>query len=363
LNAPARSAQRDELLAQVLPIVRAILKRKSGATLAEDDGRRDNLDAIELYHEVIARVWERLASRDAGTDIADLKAYAATVTHNAWSDFLRDKYPRRASLKNRLRYFVEHQAKYALWQSAAGESMCGFRKMQLGANDAPSARVIALREGREKVPNLRLPGREFEQFDASAWDGVLDALFVRLGGPIALDDLVAVVSALVGLREDRIDSFDDDEAELDEHIADSGMTPEEIAQIRSALVQLWAAVVRLKPDYCCAYLLNVPGPGKSRAELEVFVIHGVASIGEIGDAVALDDGQYRIAYDEIDLEDADRAETAVARAPGDHFVVLWRYLPLADALIGRMLGLAQQQVINRRLLAVRELARAMQSEK
>jgi Sigma-70 region 2 len=351
------------LLAQVLPIVRAILRRKSGATLAEDDGRRDNLDAIELYHEVIARVWERLASRDSVQDVADLKAYAATVTHNAWSDYLRDKYPRRASLKNRLRYFIEHQPKYALWQGVGGESMCGLKKMQLGANDAPSARVIALREGREKVPDLRLPGREFEGFDASAWDALLDPLFRRLGGPITLDDLVAVVSALVGLREDRHDSFDDDESELDEHIADSGLTPEQIVQIRSSLVRLWAAVVRLKPDHRCAYLLNVPGPGKSRAELEVFVIHGVASVRAIGDAVALDDGQYRIAYDEIALDDGDRAESAVAREPHQHFVVLWNYLPLADALIGRMLGLAQQQVINRRLLAVRELARAMQSEK
>jgi RNA polymerase sigma factor (sigma-70 family) len=363
LNAPSKTAQRDELLAQVLPAVRSILKRKSGATLAEDDTRRDNVDAIELYHEVITRVWERITTRDDAADVADLKAYAATVAHNAWSDYLRDKYPRRTSLKNRLRYFIEHQPKYALWQNAIGESMCGLRKFQLGANDVPPARIAALREGREKVPDLRMPGRAFEQFDAAAWDGVLDALFTRLAGPMSIDDLVAVTSYLVGLKEDRHESFDDDDEELDERLADDALTPDQVAQMRSTLAKLWIAITALKSDYRSAYLLNVPGPGKSRAELEVFVVNGVASVSEIGETIGLDDSQFRIAAAELALEDADRASVELLRTPHEQFFLLWNYLPLADLLIGRMIGLGQQQVINRRMLAVRELARAMQGER
>lgn len=358
---PTKTTTRDELLAQVLPTVRAILKRKSGATLADDDARRDNVDAIELYHEVIARVWERISSDDGGRDVSDLRAYAATVTHNAWSDYLREKYPRRTSLKNRLRYFLEHQPKYALWEGAAGEPLCGFRAWQVGATGVTGERIAALREGREKVPALKLPNRAFEQFDASSWDGLLDALFQRMNGPIALDDLVAVTTRLIGLKEDRFEAIDDDENTHDT-IADTAPTPDEIAEMRGTLVRLWIAITRLKPDYRCAYLLNLPGPGKSRADIEVFVLNGIAGIAEIGEALGLDDGQFRIAYAEIDLDETDRAGIELLRTARDQFFLLWKYLPLADLIIGRMLGLAQQQIINRRMLAMRELARVLRQE-
>ena len=43
----------------------------------------DNLDAIELYHDVLTRVWERLRSGESVTEnIGDLQGYAAAITHN-----------------------------------------------------------------------------------------------------------------------------------------------------------------------------------------------------------------------------------------------------------------------------------------
>lgn len=104
------------MLAGVVPVVRVILRHKSGMTLAEDEARRDNVDAIELYHDVLARVWDQLRGADQDS-ISDLKGYAATVAHNVWSDYLRDMYPKRASLRNRLRYFLTHQPRYGVWES------------------------------------------------------------------------------------------------------------------------------------------------------------------------------------------------------------------------------------------------------
>ena len=360
--APPTPAPRDQLLAQVLPTVRAILKRKSGQTLADDDTRHDNVDAIELYHEVIARLWERLASGTAH-DVDDLKAYAATVTHNAWSDYLREKYPRRTSLKNRLRYFLEHQPKYAMWSGPGGESLCGFRAWQLGAQTVGGDRIAALREGRDKIPSAALPTRQFEQFDAAVWDTLLDALFKRLSGPLALDDLVSVTVQLIGMKEDRLESLDDTEDdEPADEIADHEPTPEQRFETRATLTRVWAAVVRLKPDYRCAYLLNLPGPGKSRSDIEVFVVNGIVGIADIGAAIGLDERQFRIAIAELALEEDDRAELVMLTTPRDQFFLLWKYLPLADQVIGRVLGLAQQQVINRRMLAMKELARALKDE-
>ena len=361
----ATTAGREQLLAETLPTIRAILKRKSGMSLADDDARRDNVDAIELYHEVLARVWERIAKPGASEGVNDVRAYAATVTHNTWSDYLREKYPRRASLKNRLRYFLGHQSRYAIWESMEGETLCGFRKWLLGdrrgAEAASTARIHALREGRDKLAAGTVSTRPMEQFDANHWDQLLDALFTRLAGPIAVDDLVAVVVQLIALKEDRIESLDDegDDDEPVHDIADESAAPERIAEMRSALRALWAAIIRLKPDYRSAYLLNLPGPGKSRCDIEVFVTNGIVGIADIGIALGLTDSQYQSVWPLLDMEDSDRADVAILVSAEEQFFLLWKYLPLVDAIIAQLLGLGQQQVINRRMLAMRELARAL----
>ncbi len=360
-------ADRDQLLAQVVPIVRAILRRKSGMTLSESDTRRDNIDAIELYHDVLARLWERIALGESNTDaVADLKGYAAAVTYNAWSDHLREKYPRRASLKNRLRYFLAHQPKYAVSESADGEIVGGLRKWLLHGGVAPATRVAELLDGRERLPAGCVPRKAMEQCTADDWDRLLDALFTKLGGPVGLDDLVALTARLIGLKEDRIESLDEGDDDDDERADDTEdtqtLTPDRQAELNSALRQLWSAVCKLKTDYRYAYLLNIPGPGKSRGDIEVFALHGIASIAEIGERLALSDSQYQTIAELVGLDADDAAELARATGSQARFYVLWKYLPLADSVIARLLGLEQQQVINRRMLAMRELARTLRGD-
>ena len=70
---------------------------------------------------------------------------------------------------------------------------------------------------------------------------------------------------------------------------------------------MWHAVCRLKPDYRCAYLLNIPAPGKSRGDIEVFVLNGIASVAEIGAALGLSDAQFEILWGALELDAADRA--------------------------------------------------------
>ncbi len=361
-------ADRDQLLAQVVPIVRAILRRKSGMTLAEGDARRDNIDAIELYHDVLARLWERIALAEPDTDaVADLKGYAAAVTYNAWSDHLRDKYPRRASLKNRLRYFLAHQPKYAVSEAADGEIVGGLRKWLLHGATAPATRVAELLDGRERLPPGCVPRKAMEQCSADDWDRLLDALFTKLGGPVGLDDLVALTARLIGLKEDRVESLDqgnddDDDAASDDTEDTQTLTPDRQAELNSTLRQLWSAVCKLKTDYRYAYLLNIPGPGKSRGDIEVFALHGIASIAEIGERLALNDSQYQTIAEHVELDADDAADLARATDSQARFYVLWKYLPLADSVIARLLGLEQQQVINRRMLAMRELARTLRGD-
>lgn len=355
---------REELLQQAAPAVRTILARKSGMSLAESDSRRDNVDAIELYHEVMARLWERLTlGADAAPtrEISDFKAFAAVVARNAWADHLRAKYPRRASLKNRLRYFLGHQPKYAVWDDAAGETIAGFRKWLL-AGRVPARIGRDARELKEKLPGGSVPRKAMEQFGADDWDRLLDAVFTCLAAPVALDDILARIAELIGLKEDRVDSLDEDWDQGSQTLTDSGASqPDRDAELRSALKQLWEAVCRLRPEYRCAYLLNIPGPGKSRGDIETFVFNGLTSVAGIGDLLALAEAQFQIAWSQLELSADDRSELETLNSPPEKFCLLWKYLPLEDGLIARMLGLERQQVINRRMLALRELARSLRA--
>ncbi len=351
---------RHGLLETMAPMVRAILQRKSGMSLAADDNRHDNADALELMQDVLARLWERIAT-DAGAPVADLKAYAATIAHNAWSDHLRRKYPQRSSLKNRLRYFLEHQRAYALWNGADGEPLAGRHGWQLRAlTPAGADPVAALRDGRRSLPRGSVPPKAMDQFGAAEWDRLLGALLDHFAVPVAVDDLVALCAELIGLREDRtesLDDHDDDDAPGLDIADDTYRQPEALAETRGLLRQLWGAVLALKPDHRRAYLLNLPGPGKTRADLEVFVMHGVATLADIEAALALTAEQVRQALAALDLDAGERFEIERCGSSRELFCMLWRHLPLADALIGRLLGLEPQQVINRRMLALRELAR------
>jgi DNA-directed RNA polymerase specialized sigma24 family protein len=351
------AADADQLLTGVLPVVRAILRRKSGMSLVEDDPRRDNVDAIELYHDALTRLWGRIAQSDHGVGvIGDLKGDAAAITYNVWSDYLRARYPKRTGLKNRLRYFLGHQPKYAVWKSADGELVCGLHAWSVAGTGLRSRDIGELFDGSDRLPRKILPPQSLERCTAEHWDRYLDALFSRVGAPVELDELISVTARMMALHEAAVDSLGGaDEDDAARHLERSeSLSPQRRNELRSSLRQLWIAVCRLKTDYRFAYLLNIP-----RGDIEVFAVHGIATIAEIGSRLALSDSQYQLVWEQLKLQAGDA--DAVARAPRseDKFYVLWRQLPLADTIIAKLLGVEVQQVISRRMLAMRELARHM----
>ena len=107
----------SSLLLQVGETVRAILRRKSGLSLRDDDPRPENQEAVELVHDVILRLWER-QSTTPGAAWDDLGSYAARVTYNAWSDHQQAalaRHPHRLSLAGAEQ--VTHLVGYRVGQS------------------------------------------------------------------------------------------------------------------------------------------------------------------------------------------------------------------------------------------------------
>ena len=312
-------------------------------SLADDDDRADNIEAIDLHHDVIARLWERLASGTADAQpIRDFQAYAAMVTYNAWSDHLRAKYPERTSLKQSLRYFLSHQPKYAVWAGAGGETLCGLKRWELGA--APSTRIAALRSGELKLPPGSVPRAHRERFKNAHWDQLLGALFAALGGPAELDDVVGIVARLIGLVEP---------------VAANALTPEAQLELREQLALLWQLIRALKLDYRRPYVLNPPAADGTRGDIGVLVEHGVARISDIGSVLALTDKEFGHLWNVLDLAPEDRRELAELATLTEHFAMLYKYLPISDGLIGAIMALDAQQVINRRNLALRALKQGL----
>lgn len=349
-----------QLMEQVGRNVRAALRRKSGLSLADDDYRTENLDALDVYQDVLIRVWERIGSPAASkSEVSDLKGFATTVANNLWSDYLRQRHPRRASLKNRLRYFLSHSPEYALWESPDGALTCGRHSSQFKANAAGKGRIDSLRQDPSWAVAVAKP---VERYSGADWSRYLSALFDRAGGPLSFEHLVSLTAQMLQVREDRIESIDvseDDDSAIGEVVDPSARTPDADAELRASIIRLWTAVKALRADYRCAYMLNIPGPGKSRGDIEVFVDLGVASVSQIGAVLGLTNGQYAAAWEVLPLSDDDRANIPTLTTSEEKFGLLWKYLPLGDAVIARLLGIQQQQVINRRTLALRELARSL----
>jgi hypothetical protein len=121
----------EALFAELIePIISSVLRRKLQVSLSNSDESKDNQDALELAADIRLRLLGLLQMekrRDLGDNsvIGNFSAYVRAVTTNAYRQFLRDKYPLRLRLKNKIRYVVSNHPDYASWTDANGRFVCG----------------------------------------------------------------------------------------------------------------------------------------------------------------------------------------------------------------------------------------------
>src|SRR5262249_16112927 len=139
-----------------LPIVSRIINSKIGRTA----GSRDAEETSELQGEVMVRLLARLNECLADPrkhPIKNWRNYVTGTTHHACYEYFRQKYPRRHSLKNRIRYLLGRRTDFAVWQTDDEEFLCG-RASWSDQNDASLDRLRLLLE--HPPPGLNAsPGR------------------------------------------------------------------------------------------------------------------------------------------------------------------------------------------------------------
>jgi RNA polymerase sigma factor (sigma-70 family) len=341
-------AEADAALARLFeehaePVVARVVRRK----LRGDGAHGGAGDAEDLRGQVMLQLLSRLSelrADPAKRPIQNFSGYAAAAAYRACADYLRARYPQRHSLRNKLRYFLTHQPGLDLWETPEGEWLCGRRARRAAPGDGGRAdgpaqpaprgeRYDELRGDPRRTAERALPAGDPQ---AAGLERLVPALLDYVGGPVELDDLVAALSEVWGLKEQPAAASREDEdgpAAVELLAAPRPDLADELSQ-RLYLARLWQELLGLPVRQRAALLLNLRD-AQGGSAVELFVITGVASPRQIAAAVGL--------------------------GP-EEFAALWNGLPLEDNRVAEMLGATRQQVINLRKCARERLARRMSAQ-
>ena len=302
-------SQRHELesliVEHALPTMRTVIRRFAGANSIVPHAEIEEITAT-----VSLQLVRRLRAGDSLEEdaIHDFEGYVATLTYRTIYDVLRERYPERTRLKNRLRYLLTHDARFALWTTKDGMA-CGLAEWK-GRTDTMNG-LFHLREAPSAAArDQRRPAE------------AVAAIFACAGRPLPLESLVRIAAELWQIVDERIPH---DEIELADPLPPHASRFENTQMVEV----LWKEIQRLPALQRVALLLNLRDPSGMNA-MALFVVLGVASSAEIADAVGV---------------------TAAELA------AMWSSLPLDDLTIAARLGLTRQQIINLRRSARERLAR------
>jgi hypothetical protein len=320
--------QSDRCLARLIeehagPIVRQVLGSSLRLDLAA--ARSPTQDAGDLFNDIVVNLLlrlRRIKTDPAREAIADFRGYVATTAYHACHLYLRQKYPRRSRLKNRLRYLLDHDADFALWVSEASGMLCGLAAWRDTETLAPGRLLEEIRQ--DPRAWIEAVGLTDVGLDRASLAVLLKALFRWAGRSLRLDDLVGVVAELCRERD-----RPDEPLEEVRDLAGPQLSLETVLEQRHTLGLLWQEVCQLPPRQRTALLLNLRD-ARGRDLVSLLPFTRTATIEQIAEAAGV--------------------------AP-EEFARLWNDLPLDDAAIANLLGATRQQVINLRKCARERLER------
>ncbi len=323
--------QADHCLASLIdehaiPIVKEIL----GSSLRfhlDNHGATSTQDANDLFNDIIANLLSRLrhirSDRQQGA-IADLRGYIAATAYNACNLYLRQKYPRRSRLKNRLRYLLSHDAAFGLWTNERSSLICGFAQWRDKAALAPQRVVEQIRQ--DPAEWIQTAGLASVGINREQLSSLVTAVFQSCGSPIKLDELVNIVADIRREKDQPDESLD-----TMLNLAAPTLDSETLLEQKHMLALIWQEVCQLPSRQRLALLLNFKD-SRGQDLVSLLPYTRTATIEQIAEAI------------EFQLMD---------------FLNLWNKLPLDDAAIAELLGATRQQVINLRKCARERLERRM----
>ena len=322
----------DELLlVHASPVVRNTLRERLGLHLALARTGSRNQEAEDLYHEILAKIVELLRAldiTDERPDIHSFRRYVGRLATNACHDYLRQKSPARARLKNNLRDLLSRHPDFALWK-IDDKWFAGFVSWS-----ATKVVIVASRraeiEGRLALfRSETFPGQDVRQLPLSR---VVAELFKSLDAAVELDLLVNLLASFLGVKDYLPESLDDESKRYFEaRIGETTLSVNLRLDAMDTMAHLWEAVLRLpskqRQTFCFSF------SDQNGEDLFSLLIDAkVASLEEIGRAL-------------------DRSD--------DELVQLWSAMPMDRVAVAVELGATPAQVSKWRFRAVERLEREM----
>jgi RNA polymerase sigma factor (sigma-70 family) len=287
----------DLLAGHAAPLVRRIVSRRLGSSSG---------DVEDVCSQVMLQLMLRLRQERADANLAAIDAFAsyvATAAHHGCDHHVRAKYPLRWRLRNRIRYVLEHDARFAVWKGPDGSWTCGLAQWRARPASAESPRS----------------GEQFAGVPKQNVRELLSRLFRPGDSPLELSAVVDAAASAWGVPQ-----FQHDETHSLEAIPDREPPVDVILEQRGRLERVWTQIRDLPLRQRHAVLLNLRDDA-----ITLFLTTGAASLREIAASLEL---------------------------PVEEFAVLWNDLPLPDNEVAARLGCTRQQVINLRMAARKRLA-------
>jgi len=277
------------------PLIEKIVARNLGYGCAD----RDDV-CSEVQMELMMRLRD-LKAGSAGDLIRSYENYVGMAAHHACHRYLRRKRPQRWRLRNRLRYVLDHDPRYAIWEAAERLWWCGL----IGWKSLAALGTVPRPAQLER--DARLPPAE-----------LLWRIFALSRGPLEFDSVVDLSAEIWGMPL----HLGEETAALEE-CRDLCPTPEAILQQQQSAARLWNEIRDLPVRQRQSLLLNLRGDG-----IDLFLISGTASLRKIAEVLEMS---------------------------AEELAAIWNQLPLEDNRIAERLGIARQQVINLRNAARKRL--------
>jgi hypothetical protein len=355
-EARARDLLGDVLIAHASPLIRQVLQRQllqAGSTLMHRQ------EADDLHAALLLRLTAQLFALRRGelpAPVASLSSYVAAAAFKACHEWLRQRAPRLAHLRSRVRYVLTRDPRLVMREVADREWWCAARDVSnqpsaAGDEDVRRAADEQLVAVRRATGEPSGSPRAFAEF--------VRATLEALGRPCRFGSLVSALAECLGEYEGqptRARSADDgdrresarrdgarrDGARLDgsrlDEIDATGMAaarPTVVDELmhRERLRQLWAEIEALPPRQRAALLLNLRDDD-GRGMIELWPESGAASRADLARALEL---------------------------TGEQLDELWPTLPRDDQWIAAHLGVTRRQVINLRKCARRRLTRRLKT--
>jgi len=311
------------------PLIRDIVSFKLRAPSAGWSSDRDGQEVEDVSSEVIVRLVGALRDCKSAPDerpIANLRSYVAVMAYNASDAYLRQKYPRRFSLKNKIKYILTHHAGLALWETEGGSALCGFaswRQMK-----RRSAGALRSDRGAAAVHDYLRTKSETGAVERTPPGDQVAAVCEFVGSPLEIDELVTIMAEVWGVRDAPVEQ---DGPISPSELSDPAPRFDDILDHRALIKHVWNEMLQLPVRQRVALLLNLRDEHGGSA-VAMLPILRIASIQQIAEALEM---------------------------PNEEMAMLWNELPVEDVVIGRRLGATQQQVSNLRKCARERLARRL----